>query len=164
LHGTVFERRTTAMTETEGESEPTGKPASKGTKVVAFCCNWCSYAGADLAGAIRRQYSPDARIVRVMCSSRVDAGLILECFEKGADGVMVLGCHPGDCHYVSGNKREELRVQDVWELLDLLGIGRERLLLQWISASEGELFASTMNEFCARVRELGPLRRPADGA
>ena len=75
-----------------------------------------------------------------MCSSRIDAGLVLECFDRGADGVMVLGCHPGDCHYVSGNVREEARVQDAWELLDLLGIGRQRLVLKWISASEGELF------------------------
>lgn len=125
-------------------------------KVVAFCCNWCSYAGADLAGVMRRQYDPAVRIVRVMCSSRIDAGLILECFERGADGVMVLGCHPGDCHYISGNIREEMRVQDAWELLDLLGIGRERLVLRWISASEGELFGRTIDDFCALVRELGP--------
>lgn len=98
-----------------------------------------------------------------MCSSRVDAGLILECFDRGADGVMVLGCHPGDCHYISGNKHEEMRVHNAWELLDLLGIGRERLLLKWISASEGELFGSTVDGFCALMREKGPLRRSSDG-
>lgn len=133
-------------------------------RVVAFCCNWCAYAGADLAGVTRRQYSPDVRIVRVMCSSRIDAGLILQCFERGADGVMVLGCHPGDCHYISGNKREEARVQDVWELLDLLGIGRDRLVLRWISAAEGDLFATTVDEFCAHLQEKGPLGRVKDGA
>jgi F420-non-reducing hydrogenase iron-sulfur subunit len=132
-------------------------------KVVAFCCNWCAYAGADLAGVTRRQYSPEVRIVRVMCSSRIDAGLILECFDRGADGVMVLGCHPGDCHYVSGNVREESRVQDAWELLDLLGIGRERLVLKWISASEGELFGRTIDDFCTLLRGLGPPGRRANG-
>jgi len=133
-------------------------------RVVAFCCNWCAYAGADLAGVSRRQYSPSVRIVRVMCSSRIDAGLILQCFEKGADGVMVLGCHPGDCHYISGNQREEVRVQEVWELLDLLGIGRDRLVLRWISAAEGELFGSTVDSFVALLQSKGPLRRLPDGA
>lgn len=131
--------------------------------VVAFCCNWCSYAGADLAGVMRRQYDPAVRIVRVMCSSRIDAGLVLECFERGADGVMVLGCHPGDCHYISGNLKEEARVQDAWELLDLLGLGRERLALEWISASEGERFGRTIDDFCALVRKLGPAGRQTDG-
>ncbi len=133
-------------------------------RVVAFCCNWCAYAGADLAGVSRRQYSPSVRIVRVMCSSRIDAGLILQCFEKGADGVMVLGCHPGDCHYISGNQREEVRIQEVWELLDLLGIGRDRLVLRWISAAEGELFGSTVDTFVALLQSKGPLGRLPDGA
>jgi F420-non-reducing hydrogenase iron-sulfur subunit len=132
-------------------------------RVVAFCCNWCAYAGADLAGVSRRQYSPSVRIVRVMCSSRIDAGLILQCFEKGADGVMVLGCHPGDCHYISGNQREEMRVQEVWELLDLLGIGRERLVLKWISAAEGELFGFTVDSFVTLLQTKGPLGRVPDG-
>jgi F420-non-reducing hydrogenase iron-sulfur subunit len=132
-------------------------------KVVAFCCNWCAYAGADLAGVTRRQYDPGVRILRVMCSSRVDAGLVLECFDRGADGVMVLGCHPGDCHYVSGNTREEGRVQEAGELLDLLGIGRERLVLQWISAAEGERFGAAIDNFCALLWSRGPLRRQADG-
>ncbi len=132
-------------------------------RIIAFCCNWCAYAGADLAGITRRQYPPNVVIIRVMCSSRVDPGLVLECFEKGADGVMVLGCHPGDCHYVSGNVKEEGRVSDVRELLDLLGIGRERLLLRWISASEGELFARTVSEFCGAVERMGPLRREGRG-
>ena len=123
----------------------------------------CAYAGADLAGVTRRQYSPDVRIIRVMCSSRIDAGLILECFDRGADGVMVLGCHPGDCHYASGNEKEEVRVRDTWELLDLLGIGRERLVLRWISASEGDLFGRTVDEFCDLLRDLGPAGGRRDG-
>jgi F420-non-reducing hydrogenase iron-sulfur subunit len=111
---------------------------------------------------MRRQYDPSIRIIRVMCSSRVDPGLILECFERGADGVMVLGCHPGDCHYISGNAKEEMRVQDTWKLLDMLGIGRERLMLKWISASEGEEFGATIDRFAALIRKLGPLRRVDD--
>ena len=144
---------------------PQDRPGNeaKEPKIIAFCCNWCSYAGADLAGVMRRQYDPAVRILRVMCSSRIDAGLILECFEKGADGVLVLGCHPGDCHYISGNVKEELRVQDTWRLLDMLGIGRERLMLKWISASEGEAFASTIDVFAASVRLLGPLGRADHG-
>jgi F420-non-reducing hydrogenase iron-sulfur subunit len=144
---------------------PQDRPGNgtKEPKIIAFCCNWCSYAGADLAGVMRRQYDPAVRIVRVMCSSRIDPGLILECFEKGADGVLVLGCHPGDCHYISGNVKEELRVQDTRRLLELLGIGRERLLLKWISAAEGEAFAATIDGFAATVRQLGPLGRADRG-
>ena len=127
-------------------------------RVVAFCCNWCSYAGADLAGALRRHYDPSVRIIRVMCSGRVEPGMVLECFDRGADGVMVLGCHPGDCHYVSGNLRARERAAQTAEMLELLGIGRERLLLKWISAAEGEEFARTVTGFCAQVREMGPLR------
>lgn len=152
------------MNETPSHVSPIAKERSWEPRIVAFCCNWCAYAGADLAGATRRQYASNVRIVRVMCSSRVDPGLILECFERGADGVMVLGCHPGDCHYVSGNKREEVRIEDTKQLLDLLGIGSGRLLLKWISASEGDLFASSVNDFCASVERLGPLRRSPDGA
>jgi F420-non-reducing hydrogenase iron-sulfur subunit len=131
-------------------------------RIIAFCCNWCAYAGADLAGSTRNQYPSNVRIIRVMCSSRVDIGLILRCFTKGADGVMVLGCHIGDCHYFSGNLKEEVRVGEAHELLDLLGIDRERLLLKWISASEGELFARTVEEFIDSIAGLGPLRRDPD--
>lgn len=125
--------------------------------IIAFCCNWCAYAGADLAGVNRRQYTSEVRILRVMCSGRISAGMILKAFTSGADGVMVLGCHPGDCHYRVGNLFAEKRVQQVRELLDLVGVDPSRLLLRWISAAEGELFGRTMDEFVARVRELGPL-------
>lgn len=125
--------------------------------IVAFCCNWCAYAGADLAGVSRRQYAPNLRIIRVMCSGRVAPAMILQSFLSGADGVMVLGCHPGDCHYRVGNKYAEQRVHQLHELLGLAGIDPSRLLLQWISASEGELFGRTVDSFVEHIRELGPL-------
>ena len=125
--------------------------------IIAFCCNWCAYAGADLAGVNRRQYAPEVRVLRVMCSGGVSPGIILKVFTSGADGVMVLGCHPGDCHYQTGNIYAEKWVAQVRELLDLAGVDPSRLLLRWISASEGDLFARTMDEFVAHVRELGPL-------
>jgi F420-non-reducing hydrogenase iron-sulfur subunit len=127
-------------------------------RIVTFCCNWCAYAGADLAGISRRQYSPDIRILRVMCSGRVDPALILKCFEDGADGVMVLGCHPGDCHYLTGNEEAQRRIESTKGLLGLLGIDSRRLMLEWISASEGERFARTVDEFVFNVSGLGPLR------
>jgi F420-non-reducing hydrogenase iron-sulfur subunit len=125
--------------------------------IIAFCCNWCAYAGADLAGVNRRQITPEVRVLRVMCSGRVSPGMILRSFTSGADGVMVLGCHPGDCHYRVGNVFAEKRVAEVRELLDLAGVDPSRLLLRWISASEGDLFAKTMDEFVDHIRELGPL-------
>lgn len=142
------------MTEAGGEE---GKPTPWKPNIIAFCCNWCAYAGADLAGVNRRQYAPEVRVLRVMCSGRVSPGMILKAFTKGADGVMVLGCHPGDCHYRVGNVFAERRVEQVRELLDLAGVDPSRLLLRWISASEGELFAKTMDDFVAHIRDLGPL-------
>ena len=127
--------------------------------IVAFCCNWCAYAGADLAGVSRIQYPSNIRVVRVMCSGRVDPGMILRCFEMGADGVMVLGCHFGDCHYIAGNRRAEVKVMDCQKLLGLMGIDPRRLLLRWISAAEGSLFATTAAEFTALVRDIGPIGR-----
>lgn len=125
--------------------------------IIAFCCNWCAYAGADLAGVTRRQYAPEVRVLRVMCSGRVSPGMVLRAFTSGADGVMVLGCHPGDCHYRVGNLYAERRVAQVRELLDLAGVDPSRLLLRWISASEGALFASSMDEFVERIRSMGPM-------
>lgn len=126
--------------------------------IVAFCCNWCAYAGADLAGVNRRQFSPEFRVIRVMCSGRIAPGMMLKAFAEGADGVMVLGCHLGDCHYRIGNHEAQKRVGMVWELMSLAGIDVSRLLLQWISAAEGELFAATTESFVAHIRSLGPLR------
>ena len=125
-------------------------------RIVAFCCNWCSYAGADLAGVSRMQYPPNARIVRVMCSGRVDPYFVLRSLELGADGVLVAGCHIGDCHYISGNVEAEKRMKMTEEVLDKLGVGKERMRLEWISASEGQKFAQTMKDFTEQVRGLGP--------
>jgi F420-non-reducing hydrogenase iron-sulfur subunit len=125
-------------------------------KIVAFCCNWCSYAGADLAGVSRFQYPPNARIVRVMCSGRVEPQFILRAFELGADGVLVAGCHIGDCHYVSGNEKAQKKIEATKDLIDQLGIGSTRLRLEWISASEGSKFAETMKDFIEHLRGLGP--------
>jgi len=103
--------------------------------IIAFCCNWCSYAGADLAGVSRMQYPPNVKIIRVMCSGRVEPSFIVDALESGVDGVIVTGCHIGDCHYVSGNKKAETRAKMVSELLDILGVGSDRFRLEWISAS-----------------------------
>ncbi len=133
--------------ERSGEFEPL---------IVAFCCNWCAYAGADLAGVSRIQYPPTVRIIRVMCTGMVDESYILKAFEAGADGVLVAGCHPGDCHYISGNLKAEKEVEKTKKLLDLIGVGSERLRLEWVSASEGEKFARVIREFTEQLKQLGP--------
>ena len=125
-------------------------------RIIAFCCNWCSYAGADLAGVSRFQYPPNIRIVRVMCSGRVEPHFILKALQEGADGVLVTGCHPGDCHYISGNDKAEVRVGRVHRILEMLGIDPGRLRLKWISASEGQLFAQTVSDFVDEIRSIGP--------
>jgi heterodisulfide reductase subunit D len=124
--------------------------------IIAFCCNWCSYAGADLAGVSRMQYPPNARIIRVMCSGRVEPYFVLKALELGADGVLVAGCHIGDCHYISGNEEAEKRMALTKDVLDILGVGRDRMRLEWISASEGQKFAQTMKDFTEQIRALGP--------
>lgn len=125
-------------------------------KILGFLCNWCSYAGADLAGTSRMQYPPTLRVIRVMCTARMDPTFILRAFSEGADGVLVAGCHPGDCHYVSGNYKAQRRVNLVHGLLEGLGLEKERLMLQWVSASEGERFANTIKEFTNTIKKLGP--------
>jgi len=126
-------------------------------KIVVFCCNWCSYAGADLAGTSRFKIKPYFRIIRTMCSGRVEPTFILHAFARGADGVMIAGCHPGDCHYSTGNYKTRRRVMLLQKMLPQLGIESERLRLEWISASEGTKFQSAVNEFIGEVKELGPL-------
>ncbi|ADP77526.1 F420-non-reducing hydrogenase subunit D [Methanothermus fervidus DSM 2088] len=126
-------------------------------KIVMFCCNWCSYGGADTAGTARMQYPPNVRIIRVMCSGRVEPQFILKAFREGADGVLVTGCHLGDCHYDAGNYKLDRRMRLVYKLLDEIGIGRERVYHDWISASEGEKFAETVKMMVERIKELGPL-------
>ena len=125
-------------------------------KIIIFLCNWCSYAGADLAGVSRYQYPTNARTVRVMCSTRVNPSIVLELLKEGADGVMVTGCHPGDCHYINGNYYTEKRMQMAQRLLKLTGLEPERLRLDWVSASEGEKFASVVSDFVKQLKELGP--------
>ncbi len=125
-------------------------------KIIGFLCNWCSYAGADLAGVSRIQYPSNIRIVRVMCSGRIDPIIPLEVLMKGADGVLILGCHPGDCHYVEGNLYEERKIRMLKKLIALTGMEPERLRLEWVSASEGQRFAQIVTEFTEQIRKLGP--------
>ena len=127
--------------------------------IIGFLCNWCSYAGADLAGASRLKYPANLKIIRVPCSGRVSPELVMRTFREGADGVMVLGCHIGDCHYSTGNHRTARRIPVLKALLEFTGIPRERFLAKWVSASEGGMFAETVREFTRTVRALPPLRR-----
>ena len=129
-------------------------------KVVAFMCNWCSYAAADSAGVARIPSPPNVLPVRVMCSARVSAELILKAFMSGADGVIVLGCHIGDCHYDSGNHRTVKRIPLLHKLLIYMGVEPDRLRLKWVSAAESPQFAQVTNEFVEDVRALGPLSAP----
>jgi heterodisulfide reductase subunit A len=126
-------------------------------RIVAFLCNWCSYAGADLAGVSRYQYPPNVRTIRVMCSGGIPKSFILEAFLKGADGVFVGGCHIGDCHYIAGNRDTLRRGNEIKSVLSSVGINPERFLLKWISASEGKIFSETMNEFIGKIKKLGPV-------
>jgi coenzyme F420-reducing hydrogenase delta subunit len=130
--------------------------ASFTPRILVFCCNWCSYAGADLAGISRLQIKPHFRVIRTLCSARVDPEWIVEAFRLGADGVMVAGCHPGDCHYIGGNYRTRRRMAMMRALLRQFGLDPERLQLSWISAGEAENFANTMNRFVDQITQLGP--------
>ncbi len=125
-------------------------------KIVAFLCNWCSYAGADLAGVSRFQYPVNVRVIRVPCSGRVDPMFIVKALQKGADGVLVSGCHPGDCHYISGNLVARRKFALLKNFLGYLGIEPERVQFSWISASEGNLFASLIEKVVNDVKKLGP--------
>ena len=140
----VMSERPTAATET---FEPL---------ILTFCCNWCSYAGADLAGTSRIQYPSSILIIRVMCSGMVHPSLVIDALSKGADGVLMLGCHPGDCHYLEGNLKAQSRREAIELLLDDMGIERDRFRLEWVSASEGPRFAQVVREMTEQVRRLGP--------
>jgi F420-non-reducing hydrogenase iron-sulfur subunit len=129
-------------------------------RIVAFFCNWCTYTAADLAGVSRLRHAPNARIIRVMCSGRIDPQFILDAYAKGADGVLLGGCHPGDCHYMEGNYKALRRMQMLKRLLKDMGIEEKRFRLEWISASEGERVKSVINEMTEQVRALGPLGLP----
>jgi len=125
-------------------------------KIVGFLCNWCSYAGADLAGVSRIQYPPNLRIIRVMCSGRIDPAFILEAFRSGADGVLLSGCHPGDCHYIAGNYKAQRRGILLRKLLEQFGIEPQRLRIEFVSASEGAKFAAVVKEMVEDIKKLGP--------
>lgn len=126
-------------------------------KIMAFLCNWCSYAGADLAGTSRLEYPPNLRVIRVMCSSRVDPLFILRAFRQGADAVLIAGCHPGECHYADGNYYTRRRFLLMKKLLDYVGIDPRRLRLEWISSSEGNKFADIVKDMTGEIAEIGPL-------
>ena len=125
-------------------------------KIITFCCNWCSYAGADLAGGMRLKYSSNIRPIRVMCSGRISPHFIIKALQEGADGVLVTGCHIGDCHYMKGNYITAKRVAILKELLNFIGISPDRLRLEWIAASEGDKFARVADEFTKKIKALGP--------
>jgi F420-non-reducing hydrogenase iron-sulfur subunit len=133
-------------------------------RIIGFLCNWCSYSGADLAGVSRIPSAPNLRAVKVMCTGRVDPTFVLRAFELGADGVLISGCHPGDCHYAEGNYKAMRRVALLKVMLRANGIDPARLRIEWISASEGEKFARVVNEFTAQIRDLGPLAPAAAAA
>lgn len=132
-------------------------------RIVGFLCNWCAYGGADLAGTSRLQYPTNVDIIRVMCSGRVDPTFVLKAFQLGADGVLICGCHPGDCHYSEGNYKTARRVPILIKLLEQFGIEPQRLRLEWVSASEGDRFAALVNEITEQIRELGPFNRNGGG-
>jgi len=125
-------------------------------KIVGFLCNWCAYAGADLAGTSRIQYPPNVRVIRVMCSARVDPTFVLKALREGADGVLICGCHPGDCHYTEGNYKALRRYQLLKKTLSSFGIENDRVRLEWVSASEGQHFADVVADMTEKVRALGP--------
>jgi F420-non-reducing hydrogenase iron-sulfur subunit len=124
--------------------------------ILGFLCNWCSYAGADLAGTSRMKYPTNLKSIRVMCSGRVDPAFVLEALRKGIDGVLIAGCHPGDCHYQSGNYKTNRRVKLLKKLLEELGIEPQRVRFEYVSASEGQKFATVVTEFVAEIKKLGP--------
>jgi F420-non-reducing hydrogenase iron-sulfur subunit len=129
-------------------------------RILGFLCNWCSYSAADAAGAAQKSYAPNVRVVRVMCTGRVDPTFVMRALAGGIDGVLVCGCHPGDCHYVSGNCKALARFGLLQRTLAQLGVEPERLRLEWISAAEGDRFAEVVSEMTEQVRALGPLSWP----
>jgi F420-non-reducing hydrogenase iron-sulfur subunit len=142
---------------------PLVEPQTFEPRIVAFFCNWCTYLAADLAGTSRMKYAPNVRVVRVMCSGRVDPQFVLDAFAHGADGVLIGGCHPGDCHYLEGNYKALRRYRLLKRMLGQMGIEEKRLRLEWISASEAERFRWVMNDMVEHVRALGPLHlQPAE--
>ena len=124
--------------------------------IISFLCNWCSYTGADLAGTSRMKYSSNIRVIRVMCSGRIDPTFVLKALREGADGVLICGCHPGDCHYHEGNYKCLRRFHLLQKYLEQMGINKERIRLEWVSASEGKRFAEVVNSMTETIKRLGP--------
>ncbi len=124
--------------------------------VLGFACNWCGYAGADQAGANKMQYPANIKLIRVMCLGMVDTSLVLEAYKKGFDGVVLVGCHIGDCHYVSGNRSAVVVIERLTKLLDTLGIEPERLRIEEVSGGEGPLYVKVVKEFVEELKVLGP--------
>jgi len=131
-------------------------------KIIAFVCTWCTYAGADLAGTSRMQYPANVRVLKFPCTGRIDPVFILKAFQQGADGVLVSGCHPGDCHYISGNFHARRRFAVFRRLLDFMGVDLDRLQFSWVSAAEGGKWVEVVTELTERVRSLGPMREFRD--
>lgn len=132
-------------------------------KILGFLCNWCSYTGADLAGTSRLQYPSNIRILKVMCSGRVNPQFVLKAFQEGADGVLVSGCHPGDCHYIEGNYHARRKLTLLRDLLGFMGIEPERFQISWVSASEGPKFAEVVTKFTEQIKKLGPQTKISRG-
>ena len=132
-------------------------------KIIGFLCNWCSYSGADLAGTSRLQYPTNLRIIRVMCSSRVNPQFVLKAFQEGADGVLVSGCHPGDCHYIEGNYYARRKLTLLSDLLEHMGVDKKRFQMSWVSAAEGPKFAEVIEKFTTQVRKLGHQQKLSGG-
>jgi len=132
-------------------------------KIIGFLCNWCSYAGADLAGVSRLQYPSNIRIIKVMCSGRVNPQFVLKAFQEGADGVMVAGCHPGDCHYIEGNYHARRKLTLLKDLMGFMGVEPDRFQVSWVSASEGQKFAEVVTRFTEKLKEMGPQTRLLGG-
>jgi F420-non-reducing hydrogenase iron-sulfur subunit len=146
-----------------GAPGPAPVAAAWEPRIVAFFCTWCTYTASDLAGTARMTYAPNAPVIRVMCSGRVDAQFVLKAFEAGADGVLIGGCHPGDCHYQEGNYKALRRMRLLKRVLAQFGVEDERVRLEWISASEGDRVQQVIDEMTAQIRRLGPFR-PPEGA
>ena len=142
----------------EKPKSPQAAPNGFEPKIVAFFCNWCTYLAADLAGTSRVKYAPNIRVIRTMCSGRVDPQFVLDAFARGADGVLIGGCHPGDCHYQEGNYKTLRRVKMLRRVLREMGIEEDRFRLEWISASEAERLKVVVNDMVEKVTALGPLR------
>lgn len=140
-------------------SETSAADAGFEPKIVAFVCTWCTYTGADLAGTSRLQMPSNVRIVRLNCSSRVNPLFVMKAFERGADGVIVSGCHPGDCHYSTGNYYTRRRFAIFRELIDFMGVDDRRLTMSWVSASQGGKWRDVVSEAIARVKDVGPFNR-----